>query len=122
MPKCLWCDAPNPNYGKDPTAIQEINQVDTPEDEEKSNSHKGTLLFWMGAILGGFGVHCFISGRILRGILYAVFGGFTLNFLIGFLNPFGVSFPVGVYIFTNLASIVITILASIDLWKIARGK
>ena len=122
MPKCLWCDAPNPNYGKDPTAIQEINQVDTPEDEEKSNSHKGTLLFWMGAILGGFGVHCFISGRTLRGILYAVFGGFTLNFLIGFLNPFGVSFPVGVYIFTNLASIVITILASIDLWKIARGK
>lgn len=123
MPKCLWCDAPNPYYGKDPSAIQEINQVDIPEEKEQEcKPHKGTFLFWMGAILGGLGVHCIISGRNLRGILYAIFGGFTINFFIGALNPFGISFPVWVYIFSNLASVFITILACIDLWKIASGK
>ena len=127
MSKCLWCDAPNPNFGKGPTsnnnAPQEIDQANAPEDKEHENKpHKGTLIFWMGALFGELGIHCFISGRTLRGILYAVFGGFTLNFIIGALNPFGVSFPVGVYIFTNLASIVITILACIDIWKIASGK
>ena len=151
MPQCLWCDAPNPKMKKqpepkpalEPTKEFELEPVqkipadsrtftgpddecpefsETTEPEDDGKPRKGTLIFWMSIILGEAGVHCFMSGRTLRGWLYLFFGGFTFNFLKGFLSPLNIHFPLGVHILMNLASIVVTVLACIDVWKIAQGK
>lgn len=141
MPQCLWCDAPNPTMNKQAEPAQEPvpEKIDgtsvtaeqnyecsesskTKEPEDNTKPRKGTLIFWMSVIFGELGVHCIMSGRTLRGWLYLFFGGFTFNFLKGFLSPLNIHFPLGVHILMNLASIVVTVLACIDVWKIAQGK
>lgn len=147
MPQCLWCDAPNPKMKKQPEPEQETkieqhpvqekldetnaisNQncecpetSETTEPEDNTMPRKGTLIFWMGAIFGELGVHCIMSGRTLRGWLYLFFGGFTFNFLKGFLGPLNIHFPLWMHILMNLASVVVTLLACIDVWKIAQGR
>lgn len=125
MSKCLWCDTPNPNFGKGPTSGQESNQDKEliPEDgNQEQKPKKGTLIFWMGALFGELGIHCFMSGRHLRGCLYLFFGGFVFGFFQGFFGAFGVRFPAGLHFVMGIISIVVAILACIDLWKISSGK
>ena len=58
MPKCLWCDAPNSNYGNEPTVAEtQTNQSNNSQDSAKEKGpRKGTLIFWMSLILGEAGV------------------------------------------------------------------
>lgn len=115
MPKCLWCDAPNPNYGLEPPEEQ-------PQEEQQEGTQKGTLIFWMCALLGEAGIHCFMSGKVLRGIIYALCGGVIIGFWTGFLGPFGIHLPVEFHLVAYLASLPIVVLKCIDIWKIAQGK
>ena len=115
MPNCLWCDAPNPNYGLEPPEGQL-------QDNLQGTTRKGTLIFWMCAIFGETGIHCLMSGKILRGIIYAICGGFLISFWSGFLGPFGIHFPVGIHFVAYMASLPIVVLKCIDLWKITQGK
>lgn len=124
MPKCLWCDAPNSNYGNEPTVAEtQTNQSNNSQDSAKEKGpRKGTLIFWMSLILGEAGVHCFMSGRTLRGWLYLIFGGIIFGFWVGLLSPFEIYFPVAVHFIMYFTSIAVSVLAYIDSWKIAHGK
>ena len=151
MPQCLWCDAPNPKMKKqpepkpalEPTKEFELEPVqkipadsrtftgpddecpefsETAESEDDGKPRKGTLIFWMSIILGEAGVHCFMSGKTLRGWLYLIFGGVAFGFWAGALSPFEIYFPVAVHFIMYFTSIAVTVLTCIDAWKIAHGK
>ena len=98
----------------------EFSETTEPEDDGKPR--KGTLIFWMSIILGEAGVHCFMSGRTLRGWLYLIFGGFAFGFWAGALSPFEIYFPVAVHFIMYFTSIAVNVLTCIDAWKIAHGK
>lgn len=76
----------------------------------------------MSIILGEAGVHCFMSGKTLRGWLYLIFGGVAFGFWAGALSPFEIYFPVAVHFIMYFTSIAVTVLTCIDAWKIAHGK
>lgn len=123
MPKCLWCDAPNPGPEAAPSCKQDATTDENTQNGNQENKPaKGTLIFWMGALFGELGIHCFISGRPLRGCIYLLFGGFVFGFIQGFFGAFGVHFPVGLHMVMGFISIAIAILACIDIWKISSGK
>lgn len=114
MPKCIWCDEPRPEI----TPEQEISE-EAPSPDTGKGSVKGTNIFWMAVILGPLGVHCFMSKRILRGILYIVFGGFLAGFINGYFGKQVFSESLR-YVFFALALIVNAFIL-IDIWEISKG-
>lgn len=133
MPKCLWCDAPNPNYGAEDSPENET-KPESPKHENKPaaeptkghSHHKskepGLKIFWLALLLGYTGAHCSSSGRTLRGALYLIFGGLTYKIIYLILRNNGLTIPaaVGAIAFVGYAVIVFLFLK--DVWKIALGK
>lgn len=133
MPKCLWCDAPNPNYGAEDSPENESEpeiKPETPKPETKSakghHHHKskepGLKIFWLALLIGFTGVHCIESGRRLRGVLYLIFGGLTYKIIYIILRNNGFTIPAPVCAITFIAYAVIVFLFMKDVWKIALGK
>lgn len=133
MPKCLWCDAPNPNYGAEDSLENESEpeiKPETPKPETKTakghHHHKskepGLKIFWLALLIGFTGVHCIESGRRLRGVLYLIFGGLTYKIIYIILRNNGFTIPAPVCAITFIAYAVIVFLFMKDVWKIALGK
>lgn len=137
MPKCLWCDAPNPNYGAEDTPENESEPEIKPEtpthknkpaaDPTKGHSHHkskepGLKIFWLALLLGFTGVHCSSSGRTLRGALYLVFGGLFYKMVYLFFQHNGITIPAAVCAVAFVCSTVIVFLFLKDVWKISLGK
>ena len=142
MPKCLWCDAPNPNYGAEDTPENESEpeiKPETPKNESpkhenkpaadptKGHSHHkskepGLKIFWLALLLGFTGVHCSSSGRTLRGALYLVFGGLFYKMVYLFFQHNGITIPAAVCAVAFVCSTVIVFLFLKDVWKISLGK
>ena len=128
MPKCLWCDAPNPNYGAEDTPENETEPEIKPETEpEKGLSHHkskepGLKIFWLALLLGFTGLHCTNSGRTLRGTLYLVFGGLFYNMVYLIFRHNGITIPAAVCAVAFACSTVIVFLFLKDVWKISLGK
>ena len=137
MPKCLWCDAPNPNYGAEDTPENETEpeikpeiKAETPKPETepaKGLSHHnskepGLKIFWLALLLGFTGLHCTNSGRTLRGALYLVFGGLFYKMVYLFFRHNGITIPAAVCAVAFACSAVIVFLFLKDLWKISLGK
>lgn len=150
MPKCLWCDAPNQKYADTPEkSVRDNRSTDLAEYVEehateklrhhthrhhKGRSHtpktpstnpnreSGTLVFWL-AFFGGFlGAHCFKAHRYLRGGLYLIFGGAVYRIIYKVLMEMGVVCPLPVASFFLAATLVVGILYTFDIWKIALEK
>lgn len=166
MPKCLWCDAPNPNYGTEdapepePTSTPEPKKipveakpieksaekpVEKPVEKniakpvEKKHAKKskepqakktgsisgresGTQVFWL-AFFGGFlGAHCFKAHRYRRGLLYLIFGGAVYRAIFKILMQKGIVCPLPLAAFFLAATLVVGILYTFDIWKIALEK
>ena len=142
MPKCLWCDAPNPNYGAEDTPENESEpeiKPETPKNESpkhenkpaadptKGHSHHkskepGLKIFWLALLLGFTGVHCSSSGRTLRGALYLVFGGLFYKMVYLIFQHNGITIPAAVCAVAFVCSTVIVFLFLKDVWKISLGK
>ena len=142
MPKCLWCDAPNPNYGaedspeneSEPEIKPETPKPESPKHENKpaaepTNGHShhkskepGLKIFWLALLLGFTGVHCSSSGRTLRGALYLVFGGLFYKMVYLIFQHNGITIPAAVCAVAFACSTVIVFLFLKDLWKISLGK
>ena len=140
MPKCLWCDAPNPNYGKEEIPEQDTapkegtpatpvekaaeKQVEKPPKPHFHHKSKesGLKIFWLALLIGFTGVHCIESGRRLRGVLYLIFGGLTYKIIYIILRNNGFTIPAPVCAITFIAYAVIVFLFMKDVWKIALGK
>ena len=137
MPKCLWCDAPNPNYGAEDTPENESEPEIKPEtpthknkpaaDPTKGHSHHkskepGLKIFWLALLLGFTGVHCSSSGRTLRGALYLVFGGLFYKMVYLIFQHNGITIPAAVCAVAFVCSTVIVFLFLKDVWKISLGK
>ena len=142
MPKCLWCDAPNPNYGAEDTPENESEpeiKPETPKPESpkhenkpaaeptKGHSHHkskepGLKIFWLALLLGFTGLHCTNSGRTLRGALYLVFGGLFYKMVYLFFRHNGITIPAAVCAVAFVCSTVIVFLFLKDVWKISLGK
>jgi len=148
MPKCLWCDAPNPNYNKEDEPEQDIAPVEAkpakpierpvekqvkkpiePPEEKPAKPHSrhkskepGLKIFWTALIIGFTGVHCIESGRRLRGVLYLIFGGLIYKIIYLILRNNGFTIPAPVCAITFIAYAVIVFLFMKDVWKIALGK
>lgn len=145
MPKCLWCDAPNPKYSAEdaPEPPKESKQdskkeskiTKKPEKEakrhaeapaktphKKSGRESGTLVFWLAFIGGFLGAHCFKAHRYLRGSLYLLFGGGIYRIIYKVLMQMGIVFPRPVAAFFLAATLVVGILYTFDIWKIALEK
>ena len=146
MPKCLWCDAPNPNYGTEDTPESEPESSSEPKKapvEEKpvekkptriskepqtkksgkiSGRESGTLIFWL-AFFGGFlGAHCMKAHRYRRGIFYLLFGGSIYRIIYKIFVQLGIVCPLPLAAFFLVATLVVGILYTFDIWKIARDK
>ena len=134
MPKCLWCDAPNPKY-ETPDAEAESTPEKPKASEPPAKSEKskktqpphskresGTLVFWLAFIGGFFGAHCFKAHRYLRGSLYLLFGGGIYRIIYKVLMQMGIVFPRPVAAFFLAATLVVGILYTFDIWKIALEK
>ena len=145
MPKCLWCDAPNPKYSAEdaPEPPKESKQdskkeskiTRKPEKEakrhaeapaktphKKSGRESGTSIFWLAFFGGFFGAHCFKAHRYRRGILYLLFGGAIYRLLFKAYMHMGIVFPMPLAAFFLVASLVVGILYVFDIWKIALEK
>ena len=142
MPKCLWCDAPNPNYVAEDTPENESEpeiKPETPKNESpkhenkpaadptKGHSHHkskepGLKIFWLALLLGFTGVHCSSSGRTLRGALYLVFGGLFYKMVYLIFQHNGITIPAAVCAVAFVCSTVIVFLFLKDVWKISLGK
>ena len=149
MPKCLWCDEPNPNFtSEEPadtpaeqpketktekhTAKEPKKHIDTPtkkspepqtrKPETKSGRESGTQVFWL-AFFGGFlGAHCLKAHRYLRGLLYLLFGGAVYRIVYKVFMEMGIVFPLSLAAFFLAATLVIGFLYTFDIWKIALEK
>lgn len=145
MPKCLWCDAPNPKYSAEdaPEPPKESKQDSKkeskiamkPEKEakrhaeapaktphKKSGRESGTSIFWLAFFGGFFGAHCFKAHRYRRGILYLLFGGGIYRIIYKVLMQMGIVCPLPVAAFFLAATLVVGILYTFDIWKIALEK
>ena len=132
MPKCLWCDAPNPNYGAEDTPENETEPEIKPETEpetepEKGLSHHnskepGLKIFWLALLLGFTGLHCTNSGRTLRGALYLVFGGLFYKMVYLFFRHNGITIPAAVCAVAFACSAVIVFLLLKHVWRIPLGE
>ena len=147
MPKCLWCDAPNPNYGAEDSPENESEpeikpetpkpkrpKSETPKHENKpaaepANRHShhksqepGLKIFWLALLIGFTGAHCSSSGRNLRGALYLIFGGLTYRIIYLILRNNGLTIPAAVGAIAFIGYAVIVFLFLKDVWKIALGK
>ena len=142
MPKCLWCDAPNPNYGAEDTPENESEpeiKPETPKPESpkhenkpaaeptKGHSHHkskepGLKIFWLALLIGFTGAHCSSSGRNLRGALYLIFGGLTYKIIYLILRNNGLTIPAAVCAIAFVGYAFIVFLFLKDVWKISLGK
>ena len=158
MPKCLWCDSPNPNFGNEEepeteperkpeqTAAPEPKKapvkakpIEKPVEKPKkkasakekpqakksstvSGRESGTLVFWLAFFGGFFGAHCFKAHRYRRGILYLLFGGAIYRIIFKILMQMGIVFPLPLAAFFLAATLVVGILYTFDIWKIACDK
>lgn len=119
MPRCLWCDAPNLNYGKNEKEIPAHEELKPTVLEQKASS-KGTLVFWLTVFGGECGLHHFATGNYLKGIAYLLFGIFTYSFLNGYFGMF--AFPLHFYLIAPAFVVTIRFLCFCDLWNISQGK
>ena len=136
MPKCLWCDAPNPNYGAEDTSENETEPEIKPESPKHENKpatepesklanrhshHKskepGLKIFWLALLIGFTGAHCSSSGRNLRGALYLIFGGLTYKIIYLILRENGFTIPTAVGAIAFIGYAVIVFLFLKDVWK-----
>ena len=146
MPKCLWCDAPNPKYddsadgpestSEKPKASEPPAKSEKPRHAENRHGHShkhssqssnpkresGTQVFWLAFIGGFLGAHCFKAHRYLRGSLYLLFGGGIYRIIYKVLLQMGIVFPRPVAAFFLAATLVVGILYTFDIWKIALEK
>ncbi|SHM75414.1 hypothetical protein SAMN05720472_2105 [Fibrobacter sp. UWR3] len=140
MPKCLWCDAPNPNYGKEEipeqdtapvvaTSAAPIKKATEKQVEKPSRPHShhkskepGLKIFWLALLIGFTGAHCSSSGRNLRGALYLIFGGLTYRIIYLILRNNGLTIPAAVCAIAFVGYAFIVFLFLKDVWKISLGK
>ena len=146
MPRCLWCDSPNPNFGNEdeqepePTPEPEPKKVPVKEKPFKkapskkkeeplakksrtvSGRESGTLVFWL-AFFGGFlGAHSFKAHRYRRGILYLLFGGAVYRIIFMILMEKGIVCPLPLAAIFLAAMLVVGFLYTFDIWKITLEK
>ena len=146
MPKCLWCDAPNPKYEtpdaepestpEKPKASEPPAKSEKPKHSEKRHGHShkhatqplnpkresGTQVFWLCFLFGSLGAHCFWTKRRARGVQYLLWGGliFALAYTAFIANESTIP---AWFIVLSLASIcVVKLLVLKDMWKICLGK
>ena len=140
MPKCLWCDAPNPNYGKEEIPEQDTapvvatsaapikkateKQVEKPSRPQSHHKSKepGLKIFWLALLIGFTGALCSSSGRNLRGALYLIFGGLTYRIIYLILRNNGLTIPAAVCAIAFVGYAFIVFLFLKDVWKISLGK
>lgn len=138
MPKCLWCDAPNPNFKKDdasepvkakpvkkPEKKAPLKKKEEPQAKKNttvSGRESGTLVFWLAFFGGFFGAHCFKAHRYRRGILYLLFGGAIYRIIFKILTQMGIVCPLPLAAFFLAATIIVGAMYTFDIWKIARDK
>ncbi len=93
-------------------------------DEKNKETFKGTLIFWLCQIMGELGVHCFISGKTLRGLLYlsmTVISCFTIPVAVSFVMFLGKR-TYGLDLIAGIMILVVAVLVFIDAWTIANGR
>ena len=96
----------------------------TPKSDEKNKeTFNGTLIFWLCEIMGELGIHCFVSGRTLRGLLYL-----SMTIISCFIIPLAVPFVMflgkpmyGLDLIAGIMIFIVTVLVFIDAWTIGNG-
>ena len=142
MPRCLWCDAPNPNLTeqmkpsemilpKTDVKILENMKSFNPEVVEKteikngenSNLEKnldGTLIFWLAALFGTLGIHCILSKRYLRGYAYLFVAHWDILIKM-FCPSLWRIMPYWVPVIIFFCNLVITVFCLKDVYAISKG-
>lgn len=89
---------------------------------ENAPRKSATPIFWLCAIFGGLGVHCFWTGRRARGVQYLLWGGsvFAIAYTAFYANDSII--PPWFAILGMIAACWVQILVIMDLWKISLGK
>ena len=92
--------------------------------EKNKETLNGTLIFWLCQIMGELGVHCFVCGKILRGLLYL-----SLTIIPIFVIPLAVSFVTflgkrmyGLDLISGIMALIVAVLVFIDAWTIGNGR
>jgi len=117
MLHCLWCDFPNPG-----PSTEETQETGTPQDSKQLT---GTSIYWMTVLFGELGIHCFMSRRWLRGILYFIFT--NLPFVLGSIVSassfiFENTISKTTLFIISIPALIIWAFAFLDLIKISKGK
>lgn len=106
------------------TAKFECTEMKNVESSNSGKTLNGTLVFWLCAILGEFGVHCFVCGKTLRGLLYLsliLFSCFVIPLVASLIIIAGGHLCLLDFV-PGLLILIVEVLVFVDAWTIGSGR